>query len=75
MERPKLETHEYYDFLPVLDWMDENVEEFDKDEFWDYACELHGFGNDTFFTFLDTEKHPMAILLFENFGYSFLICW
>lgn len=75
MGKPQIEVHEYYDFLPVLDWMTKNVIGFDKDVFWSWACELPGFSNDTFFTFLDDETHPMAKMLFEQFGHSFYICW
>ena len=75
MGKPSIQTHEFYDFIPALDWMQENISGFDKDTFWTFACELPGFSNDTYFTFLDTEDHPMAKMLFAEFGYSFYICW
>ena len=75
MTKPVIQTHEYFDLFPVLDWMQENVQGFDRDQFESYACELEGFSNDTFYTFLDNETHPMLKMMFEHFGYSFYICW
>lgn len=75
MEKPQIQSHEYFDLIPVLDWMEETVQGFNKDQFWSYACELHGFSNDTFYSFLDNEEHPMLKMVFERFGCSFYICW
>jgi hypothetical protein len=74
-EKPAIQTHEYVDVMECLDWLNKNVPAFDGEAFWDWACNLDGWTNDSFFTFLDTEEHPLLEIWKEHFPVNLYLCW